>query len=606
LLALVTMAVYWPATQCDFINFDDDLYVTANVHVQGGLTLESIKWAFLNSVASNWHPVAMLSHMLDCQFYSLNPWGHHLTSMLIHTLNSILVYALLQQLTSARWRSFFVAALFAVHPLHVESVTWIAERKDVLSGFFGLLTLIFYTHYSRKQGVVESNALNAPPFHRFATLNYPLALLFFGLGLMSKPMLVTLPFVMLLLDYWPLRRFKPGRVWFLVMDKIPFFVLAAVSSYVALLVQEHAGAAAATADLPWSARGENALISYCRYLGKLLWPSNLAVFYPHPGHWPQVEVLLAGLFLVAVSIFIFSQRRRYPFALVGWFWFCGTLVPVIGLVQVGAQAMADRYAYLPSIGAAILVVWGAYELAARRRNYLTVLLSTGFVAIIFCIRLTRQQIGYWENSETLYRHALAVTTNNYTAHYNLAVTLDKENKTDEAVVHYQEALRLNPDAPSVHKNIGNIFFKKGQFDEAIGQYQEALRLKPGDADTFYDLGTAFFMKGQTSEAIGEFQMVIQLKPDHADAHNNLGNALAKNGQIDAAISEYQQAIRLQPDRASFHNNLGIAFSRKGQTDSATSEYQQAIQLKPDYIEAQNNLARLLGHAPTGDSTMPKK
>ena len=394
LLVLLTIAVYWPATRYDFINFDDPAYVTKNPNVQSGLSRESVKWAFFHPVSANWHPLTVMSHMLDCQLYGLKPWGHHLTSVLLHALNAVLVFVLLRQLTRAVWRSLLVAALFAVHPLLVESVAWISERKDVLSGFFGLLCLIFYARYAQPKIVNRQSSI----------INYALAVFFFALGLISKPMLVTWPFVMLLLDYWPLGRLQttdyglpsseskngpqPSTAWRgeatcrvevkrrrerrrltpLLLEKLPFFALAAVASCVTFVVQKHGGAVSAGESWPLGAHAGNALISYCRYLEKLFWPTDLAVFYPHPKDWPLALVLPAGLLLVAISVLFFVERRRYPFLLMGWLWFCGTLVPVIGLVQVGGQAMADRYAYLPSLGVLIVAIWGANELTRHWRH----------------------------------------------------------------------------------------------------------------------------------------------------------------------------------------------------------------------------------------------
>lgn len=498
-----------------------------------------------------------------------------------------------------------VAALFAVHPLHVESVAWVSERKDVLSSFFGLLALIFYARYARKRATLESGKLGTQRTllldFRSAASDYLLAFFFLALGLMSKAMLVTWPFVMLLLDYWPLERFRPGRIRLLVMEKIPFFGLAAAASIVTFLVQKSAGAEAAGEYLSFDMRAGNALISYCRYLEKLFWPTNLAVFYPHPGYWPTEQICLAGLFLAVVSALFFVKRRRHPFLLMGWLWYLGTLVPVIGLIQVGEQAMADRYTYLPSVGVLILTVWGVHELT-RHWRYRTIVLSVaGAAAIVVCSALTWQQIGFWQDSEILFRHALAVTKNNYLAHYNLAVVLEKKGRFDDAVTEYQAAVRLAPGYAAFHNNLGIARYKNGDLEDAISQYEEAIRLKPDYPDALYNLATAFYQEGRLDAAIVQFQEVIRLKPDHADAHNNLGTAFYRQGQLDAAIGEYQEAIRLRPDDAGFHNNLGIAYERKGQTDQAISEYQEAIRLKPDDVPAEKNLARALEikNAPAG-------
>ena len=621
-LALATMALYWPATRCDFINFDDPDYVTANPHVQAGLNRVSVKWAFRNPVSANWHPLTVMSHMLDCQLYGSKPWGHHLTNVLFHALNTALVFGLLRRLSGATWRSLWVAALFAVHPLHVESVAWVAERKDVLSGCFGLLSLIFYARYAQRVTGVGCRVTGSE-IHPAAGLSlvarlpgeasaksghvplyYILALFCFALGLMSKAMLVTWPFVMLLLDYWPLGRLRttdyglrisrslPSRVTrhaSLLLEKLPFFALAAVVSIVTFVVQKHGGSLMTDESLPIGARVGNALISYCRYLGKLFWPRDLAVFYPHPGYWPPVQVLTAGLFLAVFSMTSFVMRRSYPFLLMGWLWFGGTLVPMIGLVQTGGQAMADRHTYLPSVGVLILAVWGANELARHWRRRLMVLSVTGSVAMVACLGLTRQQLGYWQNSETLFRHAIAVTKNNYFAHYSLGDALYKQGRIDEAINQYQEAIRLKPDYAQVRNNLGIALDKQGQMDAAISQYEEAIRLKPDYADAHYNLGLAFGRKGQVDAAISQFLEATRFAPDDADAHYNLGIGLDKHGQLDEAIQQFKEAIRFAPGHAEAHFNLGTAFGKKGQMDAAIREFQESIRLNPDNAEAHNNL-----------------
>jgi protein O-mannosyl-transferase len=561
-LWLTTVLVYWPATSHDFVNYDDSYYVTSNAHVRTGLSWENVKWAFSNPVVGNWHPLTMLSHMLDCQIYGLNPWGHHLTNILLHGTNTALVFLLLCGLTGAVWRSLAVAALFGLHPLHVESVAWVAERKDVLSTFFELLCLMAYTHYAEKTRR-SSSSLGGSGNLR-PKIFYALALFLFVCGLMSKPMVVTTPFVLLLLDYWPLNRirdseFRVRNFTTLLFEKIPFFILAAVMSVVTYLVQLRTGMMNSLENVPLGARAENALISYCRYLGKFFWPSDLAVFYPYPKHWPLELLLQAGGTIAAVSALCFLQRRRHPYLLAGWLWFCGTLVPVIGLVQVGGQAMADRYMYVPSLGLLIMVVWGANELAKRWRYHEMLLSGAGCAAIVLCVGLTRQQLGYWRNDETLYRHALAVTRNNYLAHHNLGIAL----------------------------------FRKGQIDEAISQYRDTLRLEPDYAEAHYDLGAALAAKGRTGEAISQFREAIRLKPDYAEAHCNLGTALGKEGQMTEAINQYREAVRLKPDNAEFHYDLGTALGMTGQIGEAIAQFQEALRLKPDYAAARYNLAHAL-------------
>ena len=462
LLAMLTIAVYWPALRCDFIGLDDAVYVTLNSHVQGGLTWEGVKWAFSDTKqAAYWAPIMWLSHELDCQFFGLNPWGHHLMNVLLHAANTALVFLLFQRMTRATWRSLILAALFGLHPLRVESVAWVAERKDVLSAFFGLLCLMAYARYAGKSNVQSPKSkVQCPKSKGF----YFLALLFFALGLMSKPMLVTLPCVLLLLDYWPLQRFKVQgsafRVQSLVLEKIPFFALAVAASVVTFVTQNQGGAVMTVDSLPLGARVGNALISYCRYLGKTFWPTDLAVFYPHPGYWPLEEVLLAGAFLCGISALLFVKRRQCPFMLMGWLWFLGTLVPVIQLVQSGGQAMADRFTYFPSLGALVLAIWGAHELTRHWRHQVIVLSVAASAAIVLCVAVTRHQLGYWRDDETLFRHTLEVTRNNFVAHNNLGAALLKQGRTKEAIRQFLAAVNINPDDPDAEGKLAKVLEMK--------------------------------------------------------------------------------------------------------------------------------------------------
>jgi len=587
-LALGTLALYWPVTGYPFINFDDNEYVSENPVVQAGLTWHGLQWAFTGIHVGNWHPVTMWSHLLDCQVYGLNSWGHHLTNVLLHAVNTVLVFLWLNRLTGAVWRSWVVAALFGWHPLHVESVAWLAERKDVLSGCFGLLCLMCYTRYARHLSVAGKNPVAGvrSPF-------YWLALVCFALGLMSKPMLVTWPFVLLLLDYWPLNRLKPSDWGRLVVEKIPFLLLAAGSCVMTYVAQRQGGAVVAVQDLALDLRVANALISYCRYLGKLFWPTNLAAFYPLPEHWPAVAVWLAGGLLLGLSVLWFRLRRAHPYLLMGWLWFVGTLVPVIGLVQAGKQAMADRYTYLPSLGVLIMVIWGTHEFTRRWRQ--PALMLAAAAAGIACLAVTRQQLGYWQDGETLFRHALKVTDENYNTYSGLGLALLKKGQIDEAIILFQKAIQMKPhyaDAP--HNFLGYALLNRGQIDEAVSELKLAIKLMPDNSESHYNLGVAFGKKGRVAEAISQYQEAIRLNPSYLLAHNNLGNALFRQGRRDEAIQQYRETLRLKPDFAEAHNNLGYVLLSLGQKEEAISQFQHALRLKPDYVDAKQNLARAQG------------
>jgi tetratricopeptide (TPR) repeat protein len=611
-LAVITLGLYVPVIRTgpaevryDFVNYDDPDYVTSNSHVQSGLTKESVVWALTTGHASNWHPVTWLSHMLDCQLYGLNPTGHHLTNVLLHIANALLLFGVLRQMTGSTWCSAGVAAVFAWHPLHVESVAWVSERKDVLSAFFWLLTMGAYLKYVR----ASQSAMAHPPGRKLKVF-YGLTLLSFMLGLMSKPMLVTLPFVLLLLDYWPLNRAaepaaqgvaKKGgklqlRTWTwmeLALEKVPLLLLAIASSVVTFLVQTKGGAVSSLSNLSVSARLANALVSYLRYVGKLLWPRNLSILYPHPGSWPMWLVVAAGLLLVGVTVGVMLQARSRPYLLVGWLWFVGTLVPVIGLVQVGVQSMADRYTYIPAIGLLIMICWGLPDLLARWPERNRELACVGGMALAGCVMMTVVQLGHWRNSEQLFRHAVKVTDNNYLAYNNLGFFLDHEGKGDEAMVNYRKSLEINPNYEEAQNNMGYALAGKGRYAEAIPYYETALRLRPKLVEAHNNLGNALGELGRVNEAIAEYQIALQLNPDHADAHNNFGIALAMQGKLDEAVQHLQEAVRLKPSYASAHSNLGNALAVQHKLDEAVTHYQIALQLKPDDAQAHNNLGNVL-------------
>jgi protein O-mannosyl-transferase len=560
LFALVVWAFY-ASTRNGFIDYDDAVFVTANPQVQSGLTWQSVGYAFCSPVAANWHPLTILSHMGDCQLYGLNPWGHHLTNVLLHAANTVLLFLVLRRMTGAVWRSAVLAALFGLHPLRVESVAWVAERKDVLSALFWMLTMLMYARY------VEQSKVQSPK----SKVAYVLALVFFACGLMSKPMLVTVPFVLLLLDYWPLNRFELSTqnsrlktLLPLVWEKLPFFVLAAVCSVITLLVQE--GAGAVVTELPLGARVANALVSYVRYVGKMFWPENLSVFYPHPRQWPAWQVTASVALLLAIFGAVILLARRRPYLGVGWLWFCGTLVPVIGLVQVGNQSMADRYSYVPSVGLCIMLVWGVHELFARWR-YRTVTLSVLALGVtLLCLALTHRQIGWWKDGETLWLHALAVTKENHLAKYNLGV---------------------------VYFNRGVSLATQGAFDEAIREYEKAIRLDPGGDDAHSSLAYALLKTGQDAEAIREYEVSLRLSPKDAEAHNNLGNILARQGRVVEATPHITEALRLKPNYPEAHDNLGAILAGQGRYAEAAAQFQEVLRLKPDYPGVAQKLERAL-------------
>jgi len=619
-LAVIIWVVFGQTLHHEFVNFDDDVYVYDNPEVARGLTLQGIVWAFTHVHSSNWHPLTMLSHMLDCQFYGLSPGGHHLTNLLLHTATAILLFLVLRRMTGFLWRSAFVAAVFAIHPLRVESVAWVAERKDVLSGLFFILTLGAYGRYVQRQSKVEPSSLRfAAPGGRESraqaalalaprlwTLDYYLVLLFFALGLLCKPMLVTLPFVLLLLDYWPLGRVTRDQ-WrvtrfqisvpqrsslnHLLLEKLPLFGLAVASGVVTIYAQTGAIQSFEQVSLPL--RMGNALISYVAYLGQMFWPAGLVVLYPFAaGEVGVLGVVLSLVLLAGISAGIFVLRRR-PYFLTGWLWYLLMLVPVIGIVQVGVQARADRYTYLPQIGLYLLLTWAAAELCAgwrHRRMVLGGCATVILVALIFCARV---QTSYWRNSESLWTHTLACTSDNAIAHNSLGVTLRQKGKVDEAIIHYQKALQITPDYALAYINLGNALLQKGNVDEAIVHYQKALQITPDYAEAYINLGNALLQKGNVDEAIVHYQKALQIKPDYAGTYYNLGNALLQKGNVDEAIVHYQKALQIKPDYAEAHYNLGDALIKKGNMDEAIVHYQKALQIKPDYAEAHINLGNAL-------------
>jgi Flp pilus assembly protein TadD len=580
-LALGVWAVFGQTLYHEFVNYDDSLYVYENRVVTQGISLKGVEWVFTHNMVFNWHPLTMISHMLDCQLYGLWAGGHHLTNVLLQAVNAMLLFLVLRNLTGALWRSAFVAAVFAVHPLRVESVAWVAERKDVLSGLFFMLTLWAYERHGRRP---------------FSPGRYLGVIFLFAMGLLSKPMVVTLPFVLLLLDYWPLGRFAQfagGRKWFgvprrLLLEKIPLLVLAVVGCAVTLLAQQKA--ILTREQLPFALRASNALMSCTTYIGQLFYPAGLAPFYPYSTSRPPTgEVFFAALFLAAVSGGVVVWRRKRPFLMVGWLWYLGMLVPVIGLVQVSQQAHADRYTYLPQIGLSMMVVWLGADLGAGWRHRRVML--GGIMALVLAVLAAdaHRQTAYWCDSESLWTHTLAVTPENYVTHDNLGVALADHGSLVEAIEHFQRALQLNPEDANAHNNLGIVLARQGKSAEAIEHYERALQFNPDYAKAHINLGIALAGRGKLAEAIGHYERALQLNPDSAEAHNNLGIALTRQDRLVEAVEHFERALQLNPDSPEAHNNLGIALARQDKLVEAAEHFERALQLNPDYANAHINL-----------------
>jgi tetratricopeptide (TPR) repeat protein len=557
ILTTITLWAYAPVRHHGFLNYDDPQYITQNPNVTAGLTWQGVKWAFTTGYQANWHPLAWISHMLDVQFFGANAGLHHLSSLLFHSANTLLLFWILFQMTSKPGPSAFVAALFAVHPLHVESVAWLAERKDVLSTFFGLLTVSAYARYVRRPH----------------TAIYLTVLGLFASSLMAKPMLVTLPFVLLLLDYWPLDRFTlqdTARVPGLIAEKIPLLMLAGTSSVITFFVQKAGGTVVAADALPVAVRIENGFIAYFSYLQRTFWPSRLSILYP-AATTTQDWWWVAALALIGMSITAIWMAERRPYVFVGWFWYVGTLVPVIGLIQVGRQATADRYTYVPLIGLFLIIAFGISDLLPQLPHRKLLLAAGACLTISTCIWITRTQLQHWSSSQSLWMRAVSVTAANPLAQFNLAVALWDQGKLDEAIAHYAEAVRIDPTLRSktqyinAQYNFGSLLINgrnREKLDEAAAHLTEALRGKPDFPEAHNALGIDYLAQGKLDQATAEFFEAVRLKPDYASAHNNLGTALGNQGQLDRAISEYSEAVRLDPGLAEAHTNLGILLAKQ--------------------------------------------
>ena len=591
-LAGITWTVFGQTLRHDFINYDDNLYVYENSNVVSGLTRPAMLWAFTHAHAGTWHPLTSLSHMLDCQVYGLNPAGHHFTNVLLHTLAVVLLFLFLQQVTGAPWRSAFVAAVFAIHPLRVESVAWIAERKDVLSGVFFMLTLLAYARY-----VSGERSL----------LRYLLVAFFFALGLMAKPMLVTVPLILLLLDYWPLCRFgshslgntanfaRRSAFSRLVAEKIPLFLLSLLSSLLTWWAQR--AFMRSTSEIPLVLRAENAIVSYVRYLRQLLWPADLAPFYPHPQALPLLLVIAATALLVAISAVAFYYGRKRPYLTTGWGWYLIMLLPVIGLVQVGDQALADRYTYLPQIGIALAITWTAADATAGIRQLQRFVAFTAVAVTVTLAWCACHQTRYWRNSESLWLQTLAVTKNNDLAHNNLGSVWWRSGRVDDAIREYQAALKVRPESPVARNNLGSAFLKQGKVAEAIQEFQRVLSRDPQSISGRFNLAGALLRSGRVTEAVAEYERVLAIEPDFTQGHLALGHALMRAERLADAIAQFKIAVQLQPGYAHARNSLATAFAAKQQWGEAIRCWRETLEIDPNNVAAQSGLAWTLATAP---------
>ncbi len=598
-LVVSVLAVYWPVLNHEFVKYDDDKYVTDNPNVKRGITRESVVWAFTKPHFHMWHPLTSLSHLLDYQLFGLNSTGHHLTNLLLHVASTLLLFGILKRMTGAFWPCLFVALAFAVHPLNVESIAWVAERKNVLSGLFWMLTIAVYIQYAGRPRLVR----------------FLLLVVVFALATLTKPMVVTLPFVLLLLDYWPLGRLQWSRsveqedlsepqvepddvqgtsIWHLFLEKTPLFLLTIGLSAVTYIVQQKGGVMSDLGNVPLKYRAANALVSYVTYIRKMVWPSRLAVFYPHPfDRLPLWQVIISALLLLIVTVAVILLIRRRKYLTVGWFWYVGTLVPVIGLVQVGAQARADRYTYLPFIGLFIMITWGLSDLLVKLRHQKIALGVGALVVLVILSACTRLQLRHWRNNKALFEHALAVTGDNFVMSNNYANVLKENGQLEKAIQHFQEALRLRPSSPEVLNNLANALGQLDKNDEAVQYYKKALELRPNFAQAHYNLAVLLAKQGRTDEAIASYRRALRYRPQDVDTLSNLGFTLARKGEFDGAIECYKKALELEPDHVITHGRLGLALAAVNRIDEAIEHCRIVLKASPEDIEMHCNLGILL-------------
>jgi tetratricopeptide (TPR) repeat protein len=573
-LAVATLAAYAGLWNCDWIQFDDPVYVRDNAYIAAGFTIDGLRWVLTHPHGGNFHPLTSMSHMLDCQIFGIDPRGPHMVNLVLHIANAMLVCSVLARLTGAWWRSALVAAFFALHPLRVESVAWISERKDVLSTLFFLLSLEAYRRWT----------------HQPTRARYGWLVACFTLGLLAKPMLVTLPFVLLLLDIWPLER-TGGRLlpsFALWREKIPLFAIALIASATTFLVQRAAGAMMSSQALPLGARVLNALAAYLRYLRMTFAPYDLAAFYPNAGAVGVALPMISAAVLCAVTIAAWKQRALRPWLSVGWLWFVGTLIPVIGIVQVGDQALADRYTYIPSIGLCIAVVWCGAEFARRARPP-RVAIGAAIAALALCGVATARQVALWRNSTTLFAHAVAVTSDNALAHQVLGGSLLADGHVDEAIEHLEIALKLSPDFPDAHANLGSALGIKQRYEEAIAHFRAALRTQDTPI-VHYNLGTALVRSGHGDEAIHEFETALALEPRLPGPDASLGALLAARNRLDEASMHLSRALEMAPGDVEAHRSMAITRTLQGRVEEGIAEYGAVLERSPKDLDALNNIA----------------
>ena len=599
-LSILVLTIYLQTLGFDFINLDDNLYIYRNPTVLSGLNWDSVRWAFTAFHAANWHPVTWLSHLADVELFGADPGGHHATNIFFHLANTLLAFFVFQKYTGAVWKSAIVAALFAVHPLHVESVAWVSERKDVLSAFFWLLTMLFYCKYARARQIIKNPpttnsttfAENRPAFYYFLTL------LFFAVGLMSKPMLVTLPMVLLLLDFWSLERLQTLRdLPRLFLEKIPFLALSAISSVITVIAQRRGGAFQSLEMLPLETRLINSAVSYVKYIVMMFYPANLSVWYPYDRNFAWWQIIGSLALLIGISIFCLRQIKRRKYFLFGWLWFLGTLVPVIGLVQVGAQPLADRYTYVPYFGLFVMLVWGLAEVFLHLRWSWSLIAAFVIASLLILSAISYRQTAHWKNDEALYRHSLSVTTNNFLIMQNYCHALMVQERFDEAEALCRESIAAQPDYAESHNTLGVILVRKNQLEAGIESFQKALVLSPNYAGVYANLAVAFVLQNNPDEAEINLQKAVELNAGNiprewSKIYNNIALAYLKQKKIEEAKDQIETAIRQSPFEADLYNTYGMILLDQDKKDEAAVQFEKALELNSDLQSARDNLNKL--------------